>query len=328
LKIAVPQRGAWDTSITEIGNRAGIFKKHGVNAELLFTGGGAEALGAIIGGSIDAAVSVGISTVLGSFSKGAPVRVFSAETTGQPDIYWFVPRSRPSQRRRLQGQDHRLFGQRVVEPRRAAGLAAQEKITAKPTSTGGVTPSFTSGMTGQVDVAWSTIPIGLKEADEGRFASWPALPTSSACATARAREHHQRRDDGVAQGRARPLHGGLPGDDRLHVCVTGRGGVLSPRSPAFRSTWRRRYPDSCPRARSRPIRSSGWTPSWRKRSRTKFMSAPLTKEQIAELVRMPVRAEIIPLAPRTIAPARSAWRGRRTSIRDSVYLATCTLVSC
>ena len=26
LKIAVPQRGAWDTSITEIGNRVGIFK--------------------------------------------------------------------------------------------------------------------------------------------------------------------------------------------------------------------------------------------------------------------------------------------------------------
>jgi NitT/TauT family transport system substrate-binding protein len=95
LKIAVPQRGAWDTSITEIGNRAGIFKKHGVNAELLFTGGGAEALGAIIGGSIDGAVSVGISTVLGSFSKGAPVRVFSAETTGQPDIYWFVPAQSP-----------------------------------------------------------------------------------------------------------------------------------------------------------------------------------------------------------------------------------------
>src|SRR6476646_11983408 len=95
LKIAVPQRGAWDTSITEIGNRAGIFKKHGVNAELLFTGGGAEALGEIIGGSIDAAVSVGISTVLGSFSKGAPVRVFSAETTGQPDIYWFVPSQSP-----------------------------------------------------------------------------------------------------------------------------------------------------------------------------------------------------------------------------------------
>ena len=170
LKIAVPQRGAWDTSITEIGNRAGIFKKHGVNAELLFTGGGAEALGAIIGGSIDAAVSVGISTVLGSFSKGAPVRVFSAETTGQPDIYWFVPSQSPI--RSVADFKDKTIGYSVSGSSSHAALLAllaQEKITAKPTSTGGVTPSFTSGMTGQVDVAWSTIPIGLKEADEGKI---------------------------------------------------------------------------------------------------------------------------------------------------------------
>ena len=170
LKIAVPQRGAWDTSITEIGNRAGIFKKHGVNAELLFTGGGAEALGAIIGQSIDAAVSVGISTVLGSFSKGAPVRVFSAETTGQPDIYWFVPAQSPI--RSVADFKDKTIGYSVSGSSSHAALLAllaQEKITAKPTSTGGVTPSFTSGMTGQVDVAWSTIPIGLKEADEGKI---------------------------------------------------------------------------------------------------------------------------------------------------------------
>ena len=95
LKVAVPQRGAWDTSITEIGDRAGIFKKHNVNVELLFTGGGAEAQGAIISGQMDMAVSVGISTVLGIYAKGGPVRIFSAETTGQPDIYWFVPASSP-----------------------------------------------------------------------------------------------------------------------------------------------------------------------------------------------------------------------------------------
>src|SRR6185369_9903300 len=74
LKVAVPQRGAWDTSITEIGDRAGIFKKHNVNVELLFTGGGAEAQGAIISGQMDMAVSVGISTVLGIYAKGGPVR--------------------------------------------------------------------------------------------------------------------------------------------------------------------------------------------------------------------------------------------------------------
>src|SRR5215203_3908161 len=165
LKVAVPQRGAWDTSITEIGQRAGIFKKHGVNAELLFTGGGAEVLGAIIAGSMDVAVSVGFSTVLGRFSKGAPVRVFSAETTGQPDIYWFVPAQSPI--RSVADFKDKTIGYSVSGSSSHAALLAllaQEKITAKPTSTGGVTPSFTSGMTGQVDVAWSTIPIGLKEA--------------------------------------------------------------------------------------------------------------------------------------------------------------------
>src|SRR4051812_49784473 len=84
LKIAVPQRGAWDTSITEIGNRAGIFKKHGVNAELLFTGGGAEALGAIIGGSIDGAAVGGGLAGFGGLFQGAPGGGFRRGTPGQP----------------------------------------------------------------------------------------------------------------------------------------------------------------------------------------------------------------------------------------------------
>ena len=267
LKIAVPQRGAWDTSITEIGNRAGIFKKHGVNAELLFTGGGAEALGAIIGGSIDAAVSVGISTVLGSFSKGAPVRVFSAETTGQPDIYWFVPSQSPI--RSVADFKDKTIGYSVSGSSSHAALLAllaQEKITAKPTSTGGVTPSFTSGMTGQVDVAWSTIPIGLKEADEGKIRI-----------VARASDVVSLRDRTV----------------RVNITnaatMASRKAVLDRYMAAYRETIDYMYaspdavvffaeiasvplnvaqkiPGIVPKSAPRPIRSSGWTRSWRKRS--------------------------------------------------------------
>jgi NitT/TauT family transport system substrate-binding protein len=170
LKIAVPQRGAWDTSVAEIGNKAGIFKKHNINVELLFTGGGAEAVGAIISGQLDIAVSIGISTVLGSFSKGAPLRIFSSETTGQPDIYWFVPASSPI-KSPADFKDKTIGYSVAGSSSHAALLAllAQEKVAAKPTPTGGVTPSFTAGMTGQIDVAWTTIPIGLKEQDEGRI---------------------------------------------------------------------------------------------------------------------------------------------------------------
>lgn len=170
LKIAVPQRGAWDTSVAEIGSKAGIFKKHNINVELLFTGGGAEAVGAIISGQLDIAVSIGISTVLGSYSKGAPLRIFSSETTGQPDIYWFVPAASPI-KSPADFKDKTIGYSVAGSSSHAALLAllAQEKVAGKPTPTGGVTPSFTAGMTGQIDVAWTTIPIGLKEQDEGRI---------------------------------------------------------------------------------------------------------------------------------------------------------------
>jgi NitT/TauT family transport system substrate-binding protein len=37
LKIAAGQRGNWDTTIAEIGQLGGIFKKHGLVLEILYT---------------------------------------------------------------------------------------------------------------------------------------------------------------------------------------------------------------------------------------------------------------------------------------------------
>src|SRR3954471_2054862 len=90
LKLAVGQRGNWDTSISEIGTRAGIFKKHGVTLELLYTQGSAETLQAVLSGSVDIGVGAGIMGVLGAYSKKAPVRILGAETTGAADLFWYV----------------------------------------------------------------------------------------------------------------------------------------------------------------------------------------------------------------------------------------------
>ena len=95
LKIAAGQRGNWDTTISEIGQRAGIFKKHGLVLEILWTQGSGETQQAVISGSVDIGVAVGIMGVLSSFSKGAPVRVIGAETTGASDLYWYVPANSP-----------------------------------------------------------------------------------------------------------------------------------------------------------------------------------------------------------------------------------------
>src|SRR5215468_10264481 len=95
LKLTVGQRGNWDTSVSEVGQRAGIFKKHGLELELVYTQGAGETQQAVISGGVDIGVAAGIMGVLGAFSKGAPVRIIGAETTGASDLYWYVRSDSP-----------------------------------------------------------------------------------------------------------------------------------------------------------------------------------------------------------------------------------------
>ncbi len=72
LKLAVGQRGNWDTSVAEIGQRAGIFKKHGLALEILYTQGGGETQQAVISGSVDIGVAAGVMGVCPRSPKARP----------------------------------------------------------------------------------------------------------------------------------------------------------------------------------------------------------------------------------------------------------------
>src|SRR5215204_2491567 len=95
LKLAIGQRGNWDTSISELGQQKGFFKKHGLALEIVYTQGAGETQQAVISGSVDIGVAAGIMGVLSAYSKGAPVRVIAAETTGAGDLYWYVKGDSP-----------------------------------------------------------------------------------------------------------------------------------------------------------------------------------------------------------------------------------------
>src|SRR5689334_23711133 len=95
LKLAVGQRGNWDTSVAEVGQRAGIFKKYGLDLEILYTQGAGETQQALLSGSVDIGVAAGVMGVLSAYSKGAPVRIIAAETTGARDLYWYVRADSP-----------------------------------------------------------------------------------------------------------------------------------------------------------------------------------------------------------------------------------------
>src|SRR5215510_9817780 len=95
LKLAVGQRGNWATSVAEVGQRAGIFKRHGLILELLYTQGSGETQQAVIAGSVDIGVGTGIMGALSAFAKGAPVRIIGAEITGAGDLFWYVKADSP-----------------------------------------------------------------------------------------------------------------------------------------------------------------------------------------------------------------------------------------
>src|SRR6267154_613237 len=90
LKVAISQRGFWDSSFVEFAEAAGFFKEAGIEVEPFYTDGGAATLTTVLSGSADIGLSNGLLGVIGAYVKGAPVRVISAQMTGAGELYWYA----------------------------------------------------------------------------------------------------------------------------------------------------------------------------------------------------------------------------------------------
>jgi NitT/TauT family transport system substrate-binding protein len=170
LKVAIPQRGAWDAGVAELGQRGGIFKKYGLSLEILYVQAGPESIQAVIGGSMDIATAAGVSAAVGTFAKGAPIRIIGSEMIGAPDLYWYVPVNSPIQR--VEDFNGKTVAYSLTGSSSHAALLAliaQYKLSAKPTSTGNIAATITQTMTGQVDVGFGAAPFGLDLLEDGKI---------------------------------------------------------------------------------------------------------------------------------------------------------------
>jgi NitT/TauT family transport system substrate-binding protein len=170
LKVAVPQRGLWDTSPTELGQRAGIFRKRGLEIEILYTQGGPESQQGVISGSVDLACGGGIEATIGAYGRAAPVRIIGSSMIGSPDTYWYVLANSPIRSLRDAAGKTISFSQ-VGSSSHSALLALldQYKIDAKPVATGGHPATLTMAMTGQIDIGRGAAPFGLDLVDKGEI---------------------------------------------------------------------------------------------------------------------------------------------------------------
>ena len=160
LKIASPQRGSWEGSVRQLGRD--IFRKHGIDLDILYTAGGGETLQAVISGAVDIGLSAGTLAILGAYQKGAPVRIIGASSTGSRELFWYVTAESSLQSMRDAG-DKTIAYSTTGSSTNIAVLRFIEEygLKAKPVATGDVSPTITQVMTRQVDVGWSVATFNL-----------------------------------------------------------------------------------------------------------------------------------------------------------------------
>jgi NitT/TauT family transport system substrate-binding protein len=174
LKVAIPQRGFWDSSWVEFGEAAGFFKEAGLEVEVFYTDGGAQTIATVASGSVDIAMSNGILGAIGAYVKGGdatPYRIISAEMTGANELFWWVKADSPIKSLKDAGEGKTIA---FSSPGSSSNLILltllkQAGSKAKPTPTGGVPSTFTQTMTGQIDIGWSVVPFALKDVNDGKI---------------------------------------------------------------------------------------------------------------------------------------------------------------
>jgi len=168
IKMTIGQRGNWDTAITELGSKAGIFKKHGLTLEMIYTSGSGETLQPVISGSVDFGLAVGTLGAMAAYSKGAPVRIVGAQATGAAD-YWYAKNPAIKTLQDTNGHTIAFSSNGSSTQSVVRAFISEFKLTATPQATGNPATTLTTVMTDQVDVGWASPPFGLKEIEEGKI---------------------------------------------------------------------------------------------------------------------------------------------------------------
>jgi NitT/TauT family transport system substrate-binding protein len=169
LKVSVGARGAFDNQVSEVGQRQGIFKQHGLNLEVLYTQGGGETLTTVIAGAVDVGISIGTLGAIGAFAKGAPIRVIGGSMVGAYE-FWYVPANSPIKSlKEAAGKTVAYSTTGSSTNLMVLGFQELYGVKFKPVATGNPVATLTQVMSGQVDVGYNVPPFGVAELEQGKI---------------------------------------------------------------------------------------------------------------------------------------------------------------
>jgi NitT/TauT family transport system substrate-binding protein len=219
------------------------------------------------------------------------VRIVGAEATGAAD-YWYAKASSPI--RTLQDTNGRTIAFSTQGSSTHSIVRAfidEFKLTAKPTATGNPSATLTAVMTDQVDVGWAAPPFGLKEIDAGQIrvvakATDAALVRGQTIrvivATAEALE---KRRDIIT----RYLDAYRETIDYMYSDNPQMFKDYAAFAQVPEATAKRVRDEFFPKTLVNPDAIKGLDSLLKEAVNLKFITAPLTQQQLAELIQIPPR---------------------------------------
>ena len=291
LRIASGLAGTWENSFSELGQNAGFFKRQGLVLDIFYTQGAGETQQTIISGSADIGTGIGAFNTFGAFAKGAPIRVIGATHTGANDLTWYVRADSPiKEKKDLAGKT--VAYSTTGSSTHATVLAFQKVfgVTFTPVATGSPAATLTQVMSGQIDVGWTSPPFALDLLNERKIR-----------VIARASDVAEMRNQTVRFMTANA------------TALAARRPVFIRYMQAYRQVIDWMYSDPAalkafadwahvsealakvvateyyPKNNVLPDRIEGIDASMADAVAFKYISAPLTKEQLTELILVPLR---------------------------------------
>jgi NitT/TauT family transport system substrate-binding protein len=294
FKVAIGQINNWENQAPTLGQDAGFFKKHGVVLENFGTAGAGETLQPIISGSADIGAGVGVAGAMRAFAKGAPVRIIAPAFTGTGDLYWYVKSDSPIKSLKdLTASNTIAYSTNGSSSNNIVVAFVNELgAKAKPTSTGGPPATLTAVMSGQVDVGWAAPPFGLKELQDGKIriiargSDVPSLRGQTVRVLIANANMLKERKEAVA----RFMQGYREAVDWMYANPEAVS-MFSKKTGVAEDLVRASMKDFQPKESLQTDQMADLDGAIRDAVKLKFLDAPLTKEQIAELIQIPPRAK-------------------------------------
>lgn len=292
FRVAIGQRGNWDSAMCELGQNAGIFKRHGFSLDITYTQGGGETIQAVLSRSVDVGLTAGTLGVLGAISKGAPLRIIGGEMTGVGEMYWYVPAKSPYKSiEDLRGKTVGFSTNGSSTHQAALNIQTQHNPEMKLVATGASPTTYTQVMSGQIDAGWSSAPFGLdalgreiREIFRGNLADTMRNQTvrSLSC---HVESLEERRDEItrflVAYKEA--IDWMYDGDEPLAAYAQFAGVSVD--------AARRTRDEYIPKSALNPATFSGINQLMADAVKFKFLQAPLTEAQLSEAVQILLKAD-------------------------------------